>query len=196
MSHADLIGTTVDIEHDFPYLGSPGQNFIDANGNYLSTGDGRNFVTVSDTVPYEAAYPNTYTVDIKASSISVVFLANPVGWNWGNGITFNGLVVRDLQWAGEPDWILTNVAVTLTPPAQIPNAPLTWDTSRIQFGNDWVGFNWAGLSWYAGDTFDATLTFGPPSPPAVPEPSTLLIAGLCGAILLAYAWCRRRRAAA
>ena len=51
-----------------------------------------------------------------------------------------------------------------------------WDDSRATFGDDWVAFNFANLSFAAGDFLDAT--FLTSHDVDVPEPGTLALLGL------------------
>lgn len=116
--------------------------------------------------------------DVEESSIHAHYDYHDiaVSTSWYSA-PFNGLKVSDLDYSPETNLLGVTIDTNIE----------GWDSSRVQFGDDWVTFNWQGLTVYALQSsqplsyFNADLNFGT-SP--IPEPATclLLLCGLIGAV--------------
>ena len=131
-SSATLIGDTVNIGN---YLNSQ----PDANAGPVTIGSGIDWV-------YVDSMNNTfYTLDIEDYTADVDFIRAATYFN--NAYSFNGLKITGF------DSTLNGVTVTTN---------LTgWDSdTMMEFGADYVTFNFTGLVAYNSDTFSAALDFG------------------------------------
>lgn len=152
---AGLINDTVQFDGCFP-------------NNTACTDLGTQMVTAdaSDAVTYGVS-----TTDVNDSTI--VFSA---GANYGVGVSFNGVIVSDLDWAGEPNRILSGFTVLSD----------TFTDLVITFTDDTISFN-AGSSLNAipgaqvgaaGSAEVQLLTSLRDPDGSVPAPATLALLGL------------------
>lgn len=168
---ATLIGDTVVIEHHAGSFGSvvPGYSFsIEVMAG-----------TADETriLGYTLANPE---------HDSVLMRFDPPGQQkWGNSFGFNGLVIKNLDWSGPSGpYRLASALVETNYVAESPLEP-GWDESRIIAGDDYIGFDWAGLLIRSDTYFNVSLVF---APVAIEEPNGLsaiapaiIGAGLCAA---------------
>ncbi len=185
-ANATLIGDTVTVGHYYPDTTS---TTLFGGGTPVDTvvADGG-----SDIVSLYMSYPYGYDVNVDADSISVTYAlfdpSNPDPGTWPsesqwylecdvNGCafvevvtSFNGLGVTGLD--DSSGNALQGVLVDTNMGG--------WNTAMLSFGDDYVFFDWKGLSFDQDTYFNATLDFGDANGGAdasVPEPSTLLLLG-------------------
>ena len=157
-AQASLIDDQVDVYHRFPFFSIPDE----ASGG--------------DTVTVEAGtkddiitlHYGVYQVDIEESSVIVDFLKKNQFGDPGL-FDFAGLVLTDLDFG--PGYILLGVDVDTNMKG--------WDESRLTFGDDFVGFNWQGLSVDGDTNFTTLLDFGP-IPMPIPPTLLLFATGIAG----------------
>ena len=121
-SNATLIGDSVLVEHYFPNLSTTFDSSINTS---VTAGD-------SDKVMIGWEY---YYVNMEADRILIDFGVTGT-WNNYTPITFNGLVVSDL------DDSSTNPLTMVTTDTNVKG----WDDTRLLMGDDSIGLNLAGLS--------------------------------------------------
>ncbi len=175
-----LVGDTVTIQHFFPTI----------NNLYNPLGDTTVTEGDDDTARYSFLWFDVYTVNVEAQQILIDFSTIAV---WASGdATFNGLVVGDLD--DDSGNALSH--------ATFSTNLAGWDDSRLLLGDDYIGFNFAGLSVTPNTYIDTNLFFPIEaredrldqdiSDPqlAVPEPATLF---LFGSGLLGFGFQARRK---
>ena len=160
-SHAGLVGDSVNFLGCFPELGA----------NCIVTSAATTVATADAT---DAFVYGLSTTDVNESEIVVTATD---GYSPG---TFNGIVVSDLDWVGEPDRYISGFAL-------IDNTFGVFDASDVSFTDDSVTIN-LGRDSHAGTARIALQTSLRTA--HVSEPSTLLPAL---AILLGVVGSRRRR---
>ena len=154
MANATLIGDTVQMGHYF----STGICCGGITDVVVEAGNG------DATEPYFSG-SNWYTVDVEASSLSVVYGREP-SWAGGGDFAFNGLRVTGLDWVGDASGFISGIVAS--------SSVGGFDLSRFSFTDHSVSINWSGLSFEAGSRFDIELI----TSHAVPEPSTLILLGV------------------
>ena len=160
-ANASLMGDTVHIAQNYPVIGS---EFYPTDA---VVGGGVEF-----------SWPSVLTLDVGASSIDIIF--NSVGFidipSGGNN--HNGPIVSDL------DFSLGGI---LSGFSNFSTNVAGFTAANIIFGDDFIGFNFDGLS-MSGDQFiHVDLNFSSD----VPEPSALALLGLG---LAGLSMARRKRA--
>jgi hypothetical protein len=150
VAQASLIDDQVNVYHGSPLFSTPDAA---SGGDTVTVETG-----VNDII---TLHFGVYQVDIEESSVIVDFL-KPNQFGNPGVFDYSGLVLNDLDF--EPGYILLSVDVDTNMNG--------WDESRLMFGDDYVGFNWQGLTVDGGVNFTALLDFGP-SP--IPIPPTLLL---------------------
>ena len=156
-AQASLIDDLVDVSHQSPLF------------SIVDEASGGATVTVAEGADdLIALHFDVYQVDIEESSVIVDFLKTN---QFGNPGVFDyaGLVLNDLDF--EPGYILLGVDVDTNMKG--------WDESRLLFGDDFVGFNWQGLTVDSDTNLTAFLEFGP-SPIPIPPTLLLFATGIAG----------------
>jgi hypothetical protein len=166
-AQASLIDDFVDIEHHSPFFGT-----VD-----LASGGGEQILVTDISLPLnkpevEGMHFGVYDVNVEEASVTVDFLKLN---QFGNPGVFDyaGLVVSDLDF--EPGYILLGVNITTNMGR--------WDNSRLMFGDDFVGFNWQGLTVTDNTNFTALFDFGP-NPIPIPPTLLLFVSGIAGFTLI------------
>ncbi len=172
-SYATLIGDTVNANHFYPDDQS--------GGTHPAT-----IVVQAGTADLISNLNSAYTVNIEASEILVSFQsAWPAGFYSSFGTAdFNGLIISGLNdssgYSLSGVTINTNMTSTYTLISTTPRTfgYIPWDSNeRLEFGADYVKFNWEGLQYDRNTYFNASLEFAPTINP-VPEPGTIVLLGL------------------
>jgi hypothetical protein len=159
LAQASLIDDHVLVEHHFPFFGN------------VDTDSGGGEVTVwDDATEIFGMHFGVYDVDIEENGVTVDFLKT----NRFGSFDFNGLVLSDLD-DSEEGYILLGVDVETNMEG--------WDDYRLIFGDDFVGFNWEGLTVDSDTTFDVFFEFGP-NPIPIPATLFLFVTGIAGFSLL------------
>jgi hypothetical protein len=177
--NATLVGDTVTIGHYAPDTTTPLSGATPPESRTVAVG-------ATDVYTFYNGYPFAYNVNVEASSILVDFNYFPdEAGTWASEsqscsfpagcttvpFTFNGLGVADLNdSSGNP---LLGVTIDTNMAG--------WNSSMLAFGNDYVQFDWKGLSFDNSTYFNANLNFGQSSVISpVPEPTSyaMLLAGL------------------
>ena len=155
-AQASLIDDQVIVQHRAPLF-----TIVDAasGGDTVTVADGTLEESTADDII--ALHYDVYKVDIEQSSVIVDFL-KPNQFGNPGVFDYSGLVLSDLDFAS--GYILLGVDVDTNMKG--------WDDSRLMFGDDYVGFNWQGLTVDNDTSLTAFLEFGP-SP--IPIPPTLLL---------------------
>jgi len=157
-AQASLIDDLVDVSHQSPLF------------SIIDEASGGDTVTVEAGAKDDVItlHFDVYQVDIEENSVIVDFLKPN---QFGNPGVFDyaGLVVSDLDF--EPGYILIGVDVDTNMQG--------WDESRLMFGDDFVGFNWQGLTVDGDTNLTAFLEFGP-SPIPIPPTLLLFATGIAG----------------
>ena len=174
-ANATLVGDAVTIGHYFPDGTTPLLGGTPPSVTTVVAGD-------ADAYTFYNSYPFGYKVNVEANSLLVDFsyVIQPgdtatwpdsyqsCGFNGGvvecNTVlaSFSGLGVSDLN--DSTGNVLQGVLVDTNMAG--------WDLSRLSFGDDYVRFDWKGLSFQRDTYLNATMNFA-----AVPGPSTLLLLG-------------------
>ena len=156
-AQASLIDDQVDVYHRSPFL------------TIVDESSGGDTVTVkAGSEDAVALHFDVYWVDIEESGVSVDFLRTNQFGNPGV-FDFTGLVISDLDF--EPGYLLLG--------ADVDTNMKGWDDSRLMLGEDFVGFNWQGLTVDSDTNFTAFFEFGP-SPIPIPPSLLLFVTGIAG----------------
>jgi hypothetical protein len=150
---ATLIGDLVSVEYHFPDLGT----LVETHSTTVQAGP-------ADSVTLLEEFLTPGTVNVEESSVEIDWV--PVEFTPG---TFNGLVLRDLDFSGAPGPIVGLQIVTDAP---------TWNDSFASFTGDSIALNFASLGVLErGFTMTVDIVVVPRE---TPEPGTfaLLLLGL------------------
>jgi hypothetical protein len=163
LANATLLGDTVHIAQNWPVLGEE----YDAVNVMVGSG-------IDHAWPYDII-----TFDISDHAIDLTFGEIGFGGDEESPIEFNGPVISNLNdSSGYPLIGLANFTT---------NSDASF--SRLVWGQDFVGFNFSGLSFSSGEWLHIDLSFGPSQ--SVPEPPAVLL--LAAAMLGIGGWRLRYR---
>lgn len=114
--------------------------------------------TIIETFEVTVTDDNTDIIDIIYGYASLNMGSSGVEINFPYlvdfevGSFFSGIKISDMDYLGKPKFILKGVSVDTNTSG--------WADNRLEFDEDWVSFNWQGLTFETGQYFNATFTFG------------------------------------
>jgi hypothetical protein len=158
-AQATLIGDTVSVEYQFPDLGT----IFESHLTVVEAGTG-------DVVDFFAG-DHQVDVNVEASSVEIDWIINIINFQPGN---FNGIVVTDLDFQGQPAPL---IGIDITTNAQ------GWNDAFASFTEDSIALNFEPLGSVPQFSMVVDLIFRQ----AAPEPTSigLIALGLAGLVLRA-----------